>query len=382
MEVKGMFKRGFVEDDLRKMGIQQYKTDVGFRTLVESVNENLYIIPKYQRKYRWTKEQVVSLVESLIYGLPIPPIYTCRNADNQLEILDGQQRIMSLFFYYIGYYLDKRKKSSVDFSEIEIDTHSFKEALMEKLPLEELHIQLKNDDGKLVDLDYAALSVETKRRVDYTTITVIEIKIDNEKPRAAILRQIFANLNKGGSQLSEQEQRNGIYNCAFYDMLHDFNRNYAVWRKLWGRESAKERDMEILLRFCALRKYVHVKESDSGFVFVIDGYNASYGKLLDNFSAEAMEFDEDQIAEYRNSLMGFLALFALNTTQSSKVALLESFYIVYEKLKVQNLITSQIYKDVLENQTYINNARQGTVKMKSMNERWKTVYEVWTRKNQ
>ena len=59
-------------EDLKGISIQQYKTDVGFRTLVEGVNENLYIIPKYQRKYRWSKEQVTSLVESLIRGLPIP----------------------------------------------------------------------------------------------------------------------------------------------------------------------------------------------------------------------------------------------------------------------------------------------------------------------
>lgn len=90
--------------DLKGISIQQYKTDIGFRTLVEGVNENLYIIPKYQRKYRWSKEQIISLVESLIRGLPIPPIYTCRNSENQLEILDGQQRVLSLFFYYIGFY--------------------------------------------------------------------------------------------------------------------------------------------------------------------------------------------------------------------------------------------------------------------------------------
>ena len=76
------------------ISIQQYKTDVGFRTLVEGVNENLYIIPKYQRKYRWSKEQVISLVESLIRGLPIPPIYTSRNDRNQLEILDGQANLL------------------------------------------------------------------------------------------------------------------------------------------------------------------------------------------------------------------------------------------------------------------------------------------------
>lgn len=377
-----MFKRVFDGDDLRETGIQQYKTDIGFRTLVESVNENLYIIPKYQRKYRWTKEQVVSLVESLIYGLPIPPIYACRNTENQLEILDGQQRIMSLFFYYIGYYLNIKKNNSVDFSELELEGRSFREVMMEKLALEKLHIQSKNDDGKQVNLDYAALSVESKRRVDYTTITVIEIKIDNEKQRSSILRKIFANLNKGGSELSDQEQRNGIYNCLFYDMLHDFNRHDTAWRKLWGRESANERDMETLLRFCALRKYVNIKERESGFDFVIDGYNASYGKLLDHFSEEAMELDEDQIREYRQSLTGFLTLFEVNTTQSSKVALLESFYIVYEKLKVQELITSKIYKEILDNPKYIKNARQGTVKMKSMNERWKAVYEIWTGKNQ
>ena len=40
------------KNELFGASIQQYKTDIGFRTLVEGVNENLYVIPKYQRKYR------------------------------------------------------------------------------------------------------------------------------------------------------------------------------------------------------------------------------------------------------------------------------------------------------------------------------------------
>ncbi len=62
---------------LGRAAVMQYKTDIGFRTLVESVNENMYIIPRYQRKYRWKKEQLTGLVESLLRGLPIPPIYNC-----------------------------------------------------------------------------------------------------------------------------------------------------------------------------------------------------------------------------------------------------------------------------------------------------------------
>lgn len=364
---------------LQRISIQQYKTDVGFRTLVESVNENLYIIPKYQRKYRWSKKQVISLIESLICGLPIPPIYTCRNEDNQLEILDGQQRVMSLFFYYIGYYLNKRKNSCINFSELIVDDVTFKEALMKQFELEELHISLAGQNGKMINVDYAMLPVELKRRIDYTPVTIIEIKIDDKKQKSEVLRQIFANLNRGGLLLSQQEQRNGIYACPFYDMLQNFNRNNQRWREVWGREDAKERDLEALLRLCALKRFVAVKKSLLNFDFIVEGYNSSYVELLDRFSEEAMSFTNDQIDEYERSLDDFLKLFQINSKQSSKVALFESFYVVYDKLGVKKPITGKLYNEILNNSKYILHARQGTVKMKSMNERWKAVYEIWTR---
>lgn len=367
-------------NDLNGISIQQYKTDVGFRTLVEGVNENLYIIPKYQRKYRWVKEQVIALVESLIRGLPIPPIYTCRNKKNQLEILDGQQRILSLFFYYIGFYLDRKKNNSVDFSEIEIGDGTFKEALTSQLALEELNIQLLGEKGEKINVNYAELPVEMKRRIDYTSITVIEIKIDDEKQRTRILRKIFENLNAKGSLLTQQELRNGIYVCDFYDMLQEYNRHNNRWRKVWGKEDAAERDMETLLRLCALKKYVRIDKKDSeNFNFFIEEYHSSYAKLLDKFSEASMDFNSEQIKEYQNSLDVFFNLFEVSATQSSKVALLESFYIVYEKMGVNKPITSAIYNKILKDEGYISFARQGTVKMKSMNERWKIVYEIWVK---
>lgn len=196
-----------LESYLQGVAVQQYKSDIGFRTLVESVNDNMYIIPKYQRKYRWKKEQVVSLVESLLRGLPIPPIYTCRNENNQLEILDGQQRVMSLFFYYIGYFLNKKKESAINFSEIDTQNCSFAEALISQFQVEKLHVDLKDANGEKFNADYAALPIEIKRKVDYTAITVIEIKIGREDKRQEVLQTIFANLNKSGAILSPQELR-------------------------------------------------------------------------------------------------------------------------------------------------------------------------------
>ena len=167
---------------------------------------------------------------------------------------------MSLFFYYIGYYLDRKKNNSVDFSEIQAENCTFKEALINQLQLEELHIQLKNEDEKEFNADYADLPMEMKRRIDYTSITVIEIKIDAEEQRTKVLRKIFENLNAKGSLLTQQELRNGIYVCEFYDMLQECNRHNNKWRKIWGKEDAAERDMETLLRFCALKRYVRLEK--------------------------------------------------------------------------------------------------------------------------
>lgn len=361
---------------LENTKIQQYKSDVGFRTLVESVDDNMYVIPKYQRKYRWSHEQVISLVYSLLRGLPIPPIYTCRNKENQLEILDGQQRVMSLFFYYIGYYMKAKKNTSINFCDLNTENLTFKEALMQQYALDELHIAMEDEHGQSICVDYDKLPKAIKRRVDYTTITIIEIKIEQENQREEVLRSIFANLNKGGTLLSDQEQRNGIYNCTFYDILRDFNRNNTLWRKIWGREDRKEKDMETLLRFCALKKYASIKKRGKSEDFIIAGYNSSYTKMLDHFSEESMKFTLAEIDEYIESLEQFVKLFNISNTMSTKVALLESFYIIFEKKHCKIQFTKEICDCVLASKKYRDNTRQGTVNMSKMNQRWRAVYEI------
>ncbi len=363
----------------RRAAIQQYKADIGFRTLVDSVNENMYIIPKYQRKYRWKKSQLISLVDSLLNGLPIPPIYTCRNSKNQLEILDGQQRVMSLFFYYIGYFLDTKKNTAIDFSELEVESGSFEDELKKKMHMEELHIELDDGHENKINVDYAGLSIEMKRKVDYTTLTVIEIKIDPDENREAVLRKTFANLNRGGTLLSSQEQRNGIYNCEFYDMLQKFNSLNKDWRDIWGRESATEKDLEVLLRFCALKKYARYNLDKQEFL--IEGYHSSYSDLLDLFSEESMKFSGNEIFQYEKILEKFMRLFSIHRKMSSNISLLESFFAIYSIFDRNYPITQEVCDKIQNNERYTENSRQGTASMRRINERWKVVYELWDRDN-
>ena len=55
----------------------------------ESINFDLQV----QRNLRWTDLQVSELIESILLGFPIPPVYTVKSNDNITWCIDGKQRI-------------------------------------------------------------------------------------------------------------------------------------------------------------------------------------------------------------------------------------------------------------------------------------------------
>ena len=170
-----------------------------------------------------------------------------------------------------------------------------------------------------------------------------------------------------------------VFMCEFYDMLREFNKNNFKWRKIWGREDAKDKDLETLLRFCALKKYVECKgiTNKNKVDFEIEGYYESYAEMLDSFSKEAMGFRKNDIEAYRKSLENFLDLFEINTVLKTKVALMEGFYVIYEKIGIKKKITKLLLDHVQDTNGYKNNSGQRTVNIKKMNGRWNAVYEVW-----
>lgn len=124
--------------------VQQYKADVAFKTLVEGENDNLYFIPKYQRKFRWKLKQVQDLARSLVKGYPIPPIYAYRNEAGQLEILDGQQRVMSLYFYYIGKFIDSQKISAIDYRKLDVANRKYYDVFLLRLCTVDRNVKYEN----------------------------------------------------------------------------------------------------------------------------------------------------------------------------------------------------------------------------------------------
>ena len=162
-------------------------------------------------------------------------------------------------------------------------------------------------------------------------------------------------------------------------MLQEFNKKNIKWRKLWGRVDAKDRDLETLLRFCALRRYVNEprKGKNNDIEFEIKGYYSSYSEMLDEFSGEVVSLSMNDIGQYKKSLEEFVELFEMNTVLSSKVALMEGFYIIHEKCGVKKKITKELMDMVQNEGGYKANSGQRTVNSKKMNRRWNAVYAIW-----
>ena len=53
--------------------------------------------PQLSTKYVWNNKLASRLVESILLNVPIPPIYLSQNEEFELDVIDGQQRLYSLY---------------------------------------------------------------------------------------------------------------------------------------------------------------------------------------------------------------------------------------------------------------------------------------------
>ena len=77
------------------------KTDAYQLSIGEVINmykdEEFVINPDFQRLFRWEIGQKSKLIESLLLGIPIPSIFVFEKEDSTWELIDGLQRISTLF---------------------------------------------------------------------------------------------------------------------------------------------------------------------------------------------------------------------------------------------------------------------------------------------
>ena len=216
----------FVEFD-----ISVSPSDPTLELLVNQVDREDIIIPFYQRRYVWKIEQASRLIESFLMGLPVPQVFFYVNDVDQLEVIDGQQRIISIKYFFEGFFgePDDRDRRRV-----------FKlRGLSER----------SEYNGK----QFSELSERDQRRLRNSTLRAINIKQLKPHSRNDSVFHIFERLNTGGTQLKPQEIRNAVYRGPIVKELVELNSNVA-WHQVLGvsQPQQSQKDVELVLRLFAL----------------------------------------------------------------------------------------------------------------------------------
>jgi uncharacterized protein with ParB-like and HNH nuclease domain len=60
-------------------------------------NKEIDIHPEFQRFYRWSDAQKTNLIESILLGIPIPPIFVSQRKDGIWDVVDGLQRLSTIY---------------------------------------------------------------------------------------------------------------------------------------------------------------------------------------------------------------------------------------------------------------------------------------------
>lgn len=195
-------------------------------------NKEIVIRPEYQRLFRWTNEQRSRLIESIILGLPIPPIFLIEGNDGVLELIDGLQRISSVLQF-----LDH---SAINEPELILSGCDIL-GVLNNLCIEDLPISVR---------------LKIKR-------TPIRATIINKSGDAFVKYEMFKRLNTGGALLSAQEIRNCSSRMVeggdvFYDAIQEmakFEPFVNSISKLPDTFKEKRADEELVLRFFAVTQY-------------------------------------------------------------------------------------------------------------------------------
>ena len=58
--------------------------------------------PEYQRRKRWDNGRKSRLIESFIMNVPLPPIFLYEYDYSKFEVMDGLQRLTSIYDFYSG----------------------------------------------------------------------------------------------------------------------------------------------------------------------------------------------------------------------------------------------------------------------------------------
>lgn len=348
-------------------------SDFNILTIFSFIESGAVKIPGFQRNYVWDIVRASKLIESLILGLPVPQIFLYEETRNKFLVIDGQQRLMSIYYFLKQRFPLKEKRGELRFI---FERYG-------RIPNEVLHnknyfinfnlnlpSKIRNQPNKFKGLNYSTLG-EYKTQLELRPLRNIIVKQNIPKNDDSSIYEIFNRLNSGGINLGTQEIRTSLYYSPFYDMIYRIN-TLPQWREILHRKEPDihMKDVELLLR---------------GFAMLIDGskYKPSLTKFLNQFSKDCKSYSTEKINYLEKLFESFLDscstlpknAFINPGNRKFNIALFEAVFAAACKnsfLNQEFLTTKLDFEKIQElknNKEFIKASQEGTTKANNVENR-------------
>jgi len=212
-----------------------YGTDWTTETIfTQLVRGNIELTPNFQRRDAWNIQKKSRLIESLILGLPVPQIVLAErdNVKGKFIVLDGKQRLSSIFQFYGG----------------SGSTH-------DNFKLTELEILKKLNGSSYEDLQNYLLDPSLINALDNQSIRTTIIRNWQQE---AFLHTVFSRLNTANTPLSSQELRKSLNPGEFTNFIDEQSAEIQGLRIYFVSQEPdfRMRDAQILLKYIAFQLFL------------------------------------------------------------------------------------------------------------------------------
>ena len=240
--------------------VRYHSLDFDIYGLIKRIDKGDIIIPRYsvknieiegfQREFIWKKNQMDKFIETIFLKYPTPGIFFIEQEDGKLLVLDGQQRLLTLYYFWKGFYPESTKDKRIPF-------------IIDPVDISENYI----------DYSYRDSPRSSPHKFDnYHIPATIIITLGNIGNRFVIY-DIFNRLNNSGTPLNSHEIRIATWTGRNTELIHHVNENDSNWRMLYGKKSRHMKDHEFISRVLSIYT-------------IGNKYDGSYNKLMNLFYEE------------------------------------------------------------------------------------------------
>ena len=254
--------------------------------------DNRYIIPIYQRNYAWDIEEVNQLLDDIKKrdgdNYYLGALTVKKRADNAFEVIDGQQRLTTLFLilsvlgedFNLNLSFEHRQTSSDELNIIKQQGELTGDSQIAKV----YNYLIKNKDSLFDIKDWQA---------NWENVQIMQVELPNN----ADLNQYFERMNNRGEQLEQHE----VIKAKLMSELKDDDR--AVFSAVWNACSDMSRyavsSFEPKLRDALFFPNDKIDESgkkfDEGEYFWL---YENFDNLKKNFQKSKNNDDENKISKH------------------------------------------------------------------------------------